>query len=226
MNNLFALRLSDNGPIYTETNLARFPVEPWNAASNIIFLILVIYWVRKTRLNYSQHPLIVCILPILLLGFVGGTVFHATRSHFIWLALDFLPILICALVAAIHLWRQVLGNLAYAVLTVVALFLGLRLTIGQLDLPIGTRITLGYSSLAFSLLLPALLHCAKAAWKNFSLLLATIISFALAIFFRYIDRGLGAQFLPMGTHFLWHIFGGLSVASLITYVYKDDLKLA
>lgn len=219
------MRLADFGPLYKETVLGRFPVEPWNTYSNIFFLLLVIYWARRTRFDHCRHPLIITILPILLIGFVGGTIFHATRSNRIWLFMDFMPILICSLLAAVDFWRRVLGSMTKGVLLVLLCFAVLRLFIHSLDLDLRLKITLGYSSLAISLLLPAVIHCVKNYWQNFVLLLGASCSFCIALFFRFIDQGLGAQLFPMGTHFLWHIFGALSVLFLTEYIYRDDIRV-
>ena len=35
---------NDNGPIYVETLMGRFPVEPWNTYSNLLFLALIVFW--------------------------------------------------------------------------------------------------------------------------------------------------------------------------------------
>jgi len=54
----------DVGPIYAETDMAHFPVEPLNTISNLIFLVLVIYWAYKTRMSVVRYPLIVIALPL------------------------------------------------------------------------------------------------------------------------------------------------------------------
>jgi hemolysin III len=87
---------SDYGPTYTETVpglvAGSFPVEPWKTWSNLIFVVLFVHIALRSRLDYRRYPLIVFSLPILAVGIVGGTVYHATRSHFMWLFLDFMPI--------------------------------------------------------------------------------------------------------------------------------------
>ncbi|MCK5080459.1 MAG: hypothetical protein KAR09_10960, partial [Bacteroidales bacterium] len=42
-------RLSDGGPIYTETGGESFLVEPWNALTSLLMLIPVLYWFIKLR---------------------------------------------------------------------------------------------------------------------------------------------------------------------------------
>jgi hemolysin III len=108
--------VADFGPIYAETNLSRFPAEPWNTCSNVAFLTLLIYWAWRTRLALRQYPLIVGSLPVLLVGFIGGSLYNATRASSLWLILDFVPIFILTLSAAIWFWYKLIGNRLLAVL--------------------------------------------------------------------------------------------------------------
>ena len=210
---------SDFGPIYTETDLSRLPVEPWNTASNLIFLFIVIYFWLKVRRNPAAFPVVVLTLPILLIGFIGGTIFHATRSHNIWLYLDFIPILLLSILASLHLWRLVSGNLGYAVLLVILPNVLLRIILEQLALARHLGISIGYAGLALTILLPAFINCFLNHWVNLRLLAGACFAFVVAILFRYFDKD---QLLPMGTHFLWHIFGGVSAFWMIEYIYQES----
>lgn len=208
---------NDFGPIYAETDLSRFPVEPWNTASNLIFLLIIIYFAWTTRLNFKKYPLIVFSLPILFVGFFGGTVFHATRSNRIWLMMDYLPIMILSLLASMALLKELLGSWIEAFGVGAILFIGVRVIFAYSALPIGFRISIGYTSLALIIILPAIFVSKKAEWLGISYILSAIIFFAGAITFRILDS---AKILPMGTHFLWHIFGGVSVFCLIKFLFK------
>ncbi|MBS9463338.1 hypothetical protein KIM67_13045 [Flagellimonas sp. 389] len=48
-----------------------------------------------------------------------------------------------------------------------------------------------------------------------------ILVFDIAVFFRSID--LKQSVFEMGTHWLWHFFGGVAVHCLIAYIFKDNL---
>ena len=102
-----ALSPHDFGPIYSETDLSRFPVEPWNSYSNLAFLALLSYWAIKIRPHWRHYLLLTIALPILALGFLGGTIYHATRSSRLWLVLDFGPIFMLAALAAFYFWWQI-----------------------------------------------------------------------------------------------------------------------
>ena len=212
------------GPLYAETDLSRFPVEPWNTYSNIVFFLLVIYWWRKTRIDPQNHQLIRTCLPILLLGFVGGTVWHATRASRLWLMLDYLPIFLATLTAAVFFWAVLLRNRPLAAVVVLGSFGLISLSWQFSGLPFLFKIGLSYSTLTAVILLPALLLCARDNWRGATSLFSAIILISIAIFMRQIDLTLGHEMLPMGTHFLWHILGGIAVYFLINFIYQTRIE--
>lgn len=216
----------DFGPIYAETVVGRFPVEPYNTASNIIFLIICLYWARRTRCNYRRFPFIVIALPVLLIGFIGGTTFHATRSHPIWLYMDFIPIFVLAGSACYYLWRRITASSLIALLLMLSTILGLRL-LRYLLLPPGKAyISIGYVLMALSIIIPSILHCFKNRWVHFEKLIAAFSSFAVAVLFRQLDTDVHREIFPMGTHFLWHLAGGISTFFLILYIYHDEKRIS
>ena len=85
---------NDSGPIYRETLMGRLPVEPWNTWSNLVFLFVVIFWALRAYREPRTHLFLAGALPVLFIGFVGGTVFHGTRSHEVWLLMDWVPIVL------------------------------------------------------------------------------------------------------------------------------------
>ncbi len=215
----------DRGPIYLETVMGRFPVEPWNTFSNLLFLALIIYWAwRLAREGVGPHRFIAGALPVLFLGWIGGTVYHATRSANIWLFLDFGPIALLVAAAAIFFWRRV-GVTWWLVPVLVfgpfALVMG---TISALDLPDASRPYLGYPTLALSLLLPVLWNLRQEAMADIGLVVGALAVFALAVTCRTLDGRALVETLPMGTHWLWHSFGAGAVQLLILYIWRSDLR--
>lgn len=216
----------DNGPIYAETDLSRFPVEPFNSASNAIFLVCLIYFAWRTKLRFRDFPLLVGCLPILLVGFIGGTVFHATRSDRMWLMMDFIPISILAFTATVYFWRKILKRWIFVLIPVVMTLAIPRFLLMNLDYPRTYRISVGYICLAVALLLPIFIYCAQEQWRNFKHVALACVFFAVAITFRILDTavrdGWAREDFPHGTHFLWHLFGGLSVFCLMSYIFNDS----
>lgn len=208
----------DFGPIYAETDLSRFPVEPWNAVSNLVFLGVAIYILKVTKLDYKKFPLLVVSLPILLVGFVGGTVFHATRTARIWLLMDYLPIMILSLLVSTYLLSKGIRSKVGALAIVSAWFILARWIFSFPDLHIALRITFGYGSLALIILASGYIAAKESAELRGYLLRAGAL-FIAALCARYMDS---YKLLPMGTHFLWHLLGGASVFCLVQFILKIE----
>ena len=105
-----SMRLPDLGPRYAETDLGHFPVEPWATWTNLIFAVVIVYWTRRLRGSWRRHRLLAAALPLLTAGWIGGTVYHATRCHVFWTLLDWCPIVVLVLLAAGWLWRRQIGR--------------------------------------------------------------------------------------------------------------------
>ncbi|MDT0641988.1 hypothetical protein RM553_04005 [Zunongwangia sp. F363] len=208
---------NDSGPIYQETVAGRFPVEPFNTFSNFLFLAFTIYYARKVYPDYRNQLFLAYSLPVLFIGFIGGTVYHATRSHEIWLILDWLPILLLCLAVSVYfiflssrfLWQRI-------VLAVIVLLL----VFGVRYIPFGKfQISVNYLGTASGLLLPLFVYLYKTHFKYWGSIVLAILSFGLALSFRVMDKFMDE--LEMGTHWLWHTFGAISVFFLMKYIYKS-----
>lgn len=212
---LLIQRLPDGGPIYAETDLSQTIVEPWNAVSALVFVGIALYWLIKLRGRYREYPFISVCLPVLMIGGFGGSLYHGLRSSEIFLYLDIGPIFALSFAAGLYLWSMVWKRWWYF-LGAIPLFLAARY-VGSIYARAHTVINISYASLAVFLLTPILLVLKRTQWRHKIWVLAALSSFALALFFRLID--LQAP-LPMGTHWLWHVFGAVSSAALITYLYR------
>ncbi|WP_373057420.1 hypothetical protein [Zunongwangia sp. H14] len=208
---------NDSGPIYQETVAGRFPVEPFNTFSNFLFLAFTIYFARKVYPNYKNQLFLAYSLPVLFIGFIGGTVYHATRSHEIWLILDWLPILLLCLAVSVYfiflssrfLWQRI-------VLAAIVLLL----VFGVRYIPFGKfQISMNYVGTALGLLLPIFVYLYKTYFRSWGTISLAILSFSIALFFRVMDKFMDD--LEMGTHWLWHSFGAISVFFLMKYIYRS-----
>ncbi len=213
---------NDRGPIYLETLMGRFPVEPWNTYSNLLFLALIVFWFLRVRHHARDHRFIAYSLPIFLIGWVGGTVYHATRSHNVWLFLDWVPVALLILAVAMFFWRR----------QGISWFVTPFLVIGPLVV-VGAAISLLGDShhaiyllpvVALTILIPLISHLVRSGWKDIGLFAGALVGFAVAIGFRSIDLRVPIAFLPMGTHWLWHSFGAAAVHLLMLYIYRNDLE--
>ncbi|SDS31936.1 hypothetical protein [Gramella sp. MAR_2010_147] len=210
----------DSGPIYQETLAGRLPVEPFNTYSNIFFLLIIIYFSLRVYRDYKNHRFLAWSIPVLFTGFIGGTVYHATRSHDIWMYMDWLPIVVLCLAVSIYYtiklkatWQKRL----ILILLVLFLVFGVQL----LPLPQHLNTSVGYIATAIGLLSPIILYFYTTRLHHWWLILLAFLSFGCAISFRILDNFV--YIFPMGTHWLWHTFGALSVFFLMNYIYKDKL---
>jgi hemolysin III len=157
-------RGSDGGPVYVETDFARFIVEPWNAASALLFVAIAAWWALRLRGCLRRHTLLAVCLPILLVGGIGGTVYHAFRASPAWLVMDWLPIVILCFTVAVYLWQRLLRRWCWVLLIVPLVFAGLRVSFAFI--PVRAAINLSYGAMAAFVLVPALLVLRKAAFRH------------------------------------------------------------
>ncbi len=213
-------QVNDSGPIYTETIMGRFPVEPFNTASNLIFLFVIIYFSYKVW--YSQKPqyFLKFMMPIFFVGYLGGTVYHATRSAEIWLLMDWVPIvLLCVACAGYFTFKAMRGWPARIML--ILSIIGLNVIPRWIDFSLGYRNLMEYSSTALALLLPIVIYAYRSNWHRVRFLVFGVLSFVLAISCRTLDDKFDFDFLWMGTHWLWHLLGGIAVFWIMRYIYED-----
>ncbi len=214
---------NDSGPIYKETIQGRFPVEPFNTFSNLLFLAIILYFSVRVYRNVKQQTFLAYALPILLIGFVGGTVYHATRSHEVWLLMDWVPIVVLCFSASVYFTFKD-GENSFQKYGLLALVLVLLFGVRFIDWPNKLGTSIGYIATALGLLLPMCIYLIKTKFRFGKYILFALLSFCGAISFRILDKR--SDFLEMGTHWLWHSFGAIAVFFLMMYIYKDRLRLA
>jgi hypothetical protein len=209
-------RMPDGGPVYTETDPSRLLVEPLNAATALAFVGLVLVWVIRLRSRYGRYPILSCCLPILAVGGIGGTVYHAFRASWLFLVMDFVPIYLLGLAVTVCLWARIRPRWWHLALAGAATVLALSLGRG---LPPHYGITLSYGSLAFLILVPTAVLLVRTRFRDAGLIGLALGSFGLALFFRFADAW-RPPLLPMGTHWLWHLFGAATTAAMMEYLYR------
>lgn len=215
---------NDTGTIYQETIEGRLPVEPFNTFSNLIFLIMLIYFGKKIYKTPKKHPFFLFAIPVIFISWIGGTMYHGTRSHQIWLILDGLPIMLVCLGGIIYFigkikkkwWKRLLLFFGLLSISILPRFL---------PIPNTHRISFGYGITAVTVIIPFIWYAYITQWKNSKYILLGFLIFAIAVTFRSLDnlvvRGDLKPVLPMGTHWLWHTFGGIAVFFLLYYIYLD-----
>lgn len=209
---------NDTGPVYAETLAGRFPVEPFNTLSNLVFLFILVYWGVRVYKQPGEHRFLAWCLPVLGIGWVGGTLFHATRSHEVWLLMDWVPILLLCFAAVVYFIFKLIKPVKYRLLvfgSILALSAGMR----WLPVPAGYHITIDYIISAATVLTPLIWYLKVTNWVHGEWIAGAVISFCIAILFRFLDSR--QDFMEIGTHWLWHLFGGVSVFLIFKYIYED-----
>jgi hypothetical protein len=226
-------RLPDRGPRYAETPInpyadsAPWIAEPYNAATAFLFVVIVGYWVIKLRGRYRHFPFLVSCLPILLVGGVGGTLYHAFRTRQTYFYLDVIPISFLGIAGALYLtfrlgrWHGWVRVGAYSIGAIVAYTAinGLLFRYLRFEQFPHLTVTLSYASLAAVVLIPLSGVLIYTKFRHAGYVWAGLAAFGIAAFFRVVDRTAYGG-LPMGTHWLWHLFGAVCTQSLIAYFYR------
>lgn len=215
---------ADNGPIYRETtDLTQLIVEPWNAYSSLTFILVALILLRQLRGRFNTFPFIVyyCV-PLLIIGGLGSTLFHAFRSSVWLLLLDVLPIVALVLGVSIWMWLKVLPK-KWLVFPIVVVFIGLTYITGVLFSG-QDQISAGYVVRGTMLLLPCSLYLTKTSFRLGSLFIGACSCFVLALTFRYIDEKVELSWMWWGTHWLWHVSTAVGAYFLGRYLIGNTEK--
>lgn len=233
-------RLADGGPIYKESPpdpaalTAGSIAEPWNTVTAFLFVVIVAVWAYRLRRNYRQHLFVTACLPVLFAGGIGGTLYHMHRSRFAYFLLDVLPIMALGLAAGVYLavrlgrhagWQRV----GLAILAAVGGYLLLNEVIfrGLLTTFAGNPhmvVNISYASLAAVLLIPLVIVLVRTRFRHGGLVLAALASFAIAWLMRLADNTMMTADLPMGTHWLWHVFGAVTTVAIMEYFHRLEVE--
>ncbi|MCB0807367.1 MAG: hypothetical protein KDC05_16360 [Bacteroidales bacterium] len=214
--NWYDHRLTDGGPIYTETHPGQLIVEPWNALSSLLIVLPAVYWYFVIRKDWRNYKFMLYAIPLMILGGTGSTLFHAFRISRFFLFMDFVPTAILTLSLSIYFWIKVLKRWWYIFFIIIPTFFIRFFMFGQL--PSHTAINVSYIMTGILIGLPLLILLFKIKFFKVHYVIYTILLFIAAIIFRELDA-YQIGFLPMGTHFLWHAFTGVGAWFILAYLY-------
>jgi hypothetical protein len=211
--------------LYCERTASGLWNEPFNAVSNVVFLIVAILAWRKLGYRaYSDYWEKGVIILAAMIG-IGSLLFHTFATS--WAAqADIIPIWMFVaayiLLVIYRLSRQSAWKTLAATLIVTAIMLGIRALTSD---TLGTANVVNSASLAFNgslQYLPALAalvafsmlaHLMRHSVRN-HLLVATSLFF-VSLIFRSIDIAACNATFGTGTHFLWHLFNGAVIGTLL-----------
>ncbi len=211
--------LPDTGPLYTETDLSNFIVEPWNAATSLAFLLPAVYWAYVLRKDFRQNWFLLYCSTLLFIGGIGSTLFHAFRSSQFLIVLDFLPMAIVTLSICIYFWHKLLKKWHWVLLIVLPFFALRYLIFDQLGHHNSINASYFLSGTLF--FVPILFILLKTNWQNALLAFLGLSSFVISLFFRQIDAW-NPPLFSIGTHFLWHIFGAIGAHFIAAFICKTE----
>lgn len=207
----------DGGPVYAETDLTALVAEPWNAVSSLAILFPALYWGIRLRGEFSRFPFLYSCMPLLLLGGLGSTLYHAFRSSNLLLMLDVLPTALLMILIGIYFWFKVLP-VWWQVFSIVLPLTATRFVLFEL-MPPEMAVNLGYFISGTSIFLPVLIYLKRSHFAHYQDIVLSIGFLSASLLFRDLDHRVGAL-LPMGSHFLWHLLSGLGAFWLANYLYK------
>ncbi|WP_332921817.1 hypothetical protein [Persicobacter psychrovividus] len=216
--------VADQGPVYTETNLSHFIVEPLNTITAIIFIGIAIYWLTKVGGNFKRYAFMMVITVLLLIGGVGGTLYHAFRSSWYYMMMDYLPILIIGFFGAMYLMYKLFHSWKIPLLIGVGVSVIEYFVNNHIADPLSTN--LSYLTMAIFVILPLFAFLRRTHFYQVKMVLFGLASFCCAIGMRFLDPNPERYFEPVGLHFLWHTFGAFACFFLFRYFYKiNDVDL-
>lgn len=224
-------RSRDWGPYYTETPAEiregkPYPgtvAEPWNTVTAFFFVLIVVYWFVRLRGRLFRHPFLAVALPILLVGGIGGTLYHGLRNWYGFFLMDVIPIYFLGAAVSVYWWIRLGPKIRHLITMFAAL--ALVQIVGGWQLPSVWKINLSYALIALLILIPLAIILIRTRGRHAGWVATAFVAFAIGWFFRLADT-YEPPLLPMGTHWLWHTFGAITTAALSEYVYRiEGIKL-
>ncbi len=213
--------LADGGPLYTETQLERDLVEPFNALSAVLFLLLAAQWAWRLKGKYRQNVFFTFCIGLLALGGVGGVLYHGTRSSRIFHLMDVFAIVALCVALGVYLWGRLLGERRWAKSFAIVLPMLAPLPLGYLKLPAQAAVSFSYAVFTAIVLVPIYLYLRRNRFRDSGLVAFALTLFFGAFAFRLADSfHFAVQVLPMGTHWLWHVCSAGSTALMLTFFYR------
>ncbi len=217
----FNQRMPDGGPVYTETDPSHWIVEPWNAASSLLVMIPSIYFLLKVWSEREKFKFFIYSIVLVMLGSIGSTVFHGLRSSLVFLLMDILPIAILTISLSVYFWLKILPKWWYVLLILLPILFSRLLFFNVLPNHIAINVSYGISG--FMVLLPLFILIFKTNKFGLKEVILALLFFAIALFFRQVDPE-SREYVPIGTHFLWHVFSAFGTLYILIYLYNYRKK--
>ena len=217
---------NDGGPIYAETDLTALISEPWNAISSLAIIFPALYWAFKLQWQYKTYPFIFFCVPLLIMGGLGSTFYHAFRTSEFLLWLDVLPTAVLTFSVGVYFWLKILPKWWHTI-SIVVPFTILRYAIFDY-FPGHFATNLSYFISGVIIFLPVVIYLLISKFTKWQYIIASIFFLGLSLYFREADMRFTDGF-PMGSHFLWHLFSGVGAYYLAKYLHfirESELEIS
>ncbi|HAA14675.1 MAG TPA: hypothetical protein DCE41_24510 [Cytophagales bacterium] len=180
--------------------------QPWNTFSSFCFFLPVIFWLIALRGMYKKYWVLIAIMPLALINGVGSSLWHAYSGGQLYLMLDTRPPRIMMGFLGAYFCRLLFGNwlVGAAAFAFWAWGMDTFRENARSYIDVGW-VTFNYIFRSMIVIVPVLILMIYYRGKGGKWVLLTLASLLLAVYFRYQDSH-PPDFLPMGTHFLWHVF--------------------
>ncbi len=203
--------------LYCERTAIGFWNEPFNALTNLAFLVAAFFLMDQARQHHRLHPSVVLLAILCAAIGVGSFLFHTFASP--WsLNADVWPILLFQIAFLFLYCRRIVNTGLGRSLLIVLSFLLVNVLTGQIPERLNGSIVYLPSLLFLGAL--SIYHFRNRCADRCLLLKATVL-FLVSLFFRTLDLALCGLW-PVGTHFLWHLLNGL-VLYLVGRAYMLNL---
>jgi hemolysin III len=216
--------LADMGPIYHETDinhLDHFIVEPFNAFSSLsMSLAAALIWFLLVRRDHRSYPFLSYVMaPLIFIGGVGSTLFHGFRTSQFFLLMDWLPILLLTILLSLFYWYRVYSRWYFVVIMVFAILFVRMLP--MMFFNGSAAINVSYFVSGLVIVIPMFIFMLRTQFVYWQYIALSVVALLLALMFRYTDD-FEHLILPMGTHWLWHVFSATGAWFLGVYMFKTN----
>ncbi len=218
---IWEARLADGGPLYAETDLTRPIAEPFNALSALVFLAIALMWFWRLRANSHRHPFLVFCVVLLWIGGLGGTLYHGTRASRWFHLMDVVPIAAICISVGAYLWGRLLRRRTWWTPMGILTPMLVPIPWAYWQLPNQIAVSASYLVFAAIVLIPLGLTLKRAHFRHAVWVFAALGLFGIGWAFRVVDSfHFTLHWLPMGSHWLWHLFSAGAVFCLLQYFYE------
>jgi hypothetical protein len=205
--------LRENLPVYCECGVFQLV----NTASSFVFFAAAFFSYRLLRKRRVKNRLI-CILPYVVAGIGFGSVTWHSIPNVLTNLADTIPIAFFVFLSYFYMLSRILRNRVF--------IWGVLFFIASIEIPfvLGVLPSLNGSVRYLAVMVSGVFICVALTRRFpevFIYVLFIVLLSAVALLFRSIDF-MVCKVLPIGTHFLWHVFGSVILYLVILVLVKVE----